>query len=95
MTQMIFAFGAYELDTRVFELRHRQTGPIPVEPQVFDVLAYLVRHRDRVVPKEELLEQLWSNRFVSETTLTHDSRRRAERWATRARRRRARGGNRE
>jgi DNA-binding winged helix-turn-helix (wHTH) protein/tetratricopeptide (TPR) repeat protein len=66
---MIYAFGDYELDTRVYELRHAG-NPRPVEPQVFDVLAYLVRNRDRVVSKEELLEKLWPDRFVSEATLT-------------------------
>jgi tetratricopeptide (TPR) repeat protein len=43
---------------------------VPVEPQVFDVLAYLVRHRDRVVPKTELLDEVWGDRFVSESALT-------------------------
>ncbi|MCM2314904.1 MAG: AAA family ATPase [Thermoanaerobaculia bacterium] len=66
---MIYAFGPYELDTRVYELRRSGTVR-PVEPQVFDVLAYLARHRDRLVSKEELLEKLWPDRFVSETTLT-------------------------
>src|SRR5262249_21477545 len=66
---MIYAFGQYELDTRVYELR-RAGAVRPVEPQVFDVLVYLVRNRDRVVSKEELLENLWPDRFVSETTLT-------------------------
>lgn len=66
---MIYAFGAFELDTRVFELR-RAGIAIPLEPQVFDVLAYLIRHRDRLISKEELLEKLWSDRFVAETTLT-------------------------
>jgi len=66
---MIFAFGAYELDTRVYELR--SGGSVcPIEPQVFDVLVYLATHRDRVVSKEELLEKLWPDRFVSEATLT-------------------------
>ena len=41
-----------------------------VEPQVFDVLAYLVAHRDRVVPKTELLDAVWGDRFVSESALT-------------------------
>ncbi len=66
---MIYAFGPYELDTRVYELRHRQ-GVCAVEPQVFNVLAYLAEHRDRVVSKEELLAKLWQDRFVSEATLT-------------------------
>src|SRR3954454_474410 len=66
---MIYAFGLYQLDTRVFELRHR--GDVcPVEPQVFNVLAYLAEHRDRVVSKDELLEKLWPDRIVSDTTLT-------------------------
>lgn len=66
---MIYEFGSYELDTRVFELRH--AGSVcAIEPQVFDVLAYLAEHRDRVISKEELLEKLWPDRFVSETTLT-------------------------
>ena len=66
---MIYAFGQYELDTRVYELR--RSGEVrAVEPQVFDVLAYLVSNRDRVVSKDELLEKLWPDRFVSETTLT-------------------------
>jgi DNA-binding winged helix-turn-helix (wHTH) protein/tetratricopeptide (TPR) repeat protein len=66
---MIYAFGPWELDTRVYELRHR--GSVcPIEPQVFDVLAYLAANRDRVVSKEELLEKVWQERFVSETTLT-------------------------
>jgi pimeloyl-ACP methyl ester carboxylesterase/DNA-binding winged helix-turn-helix (wHTH) protein len=58
-----------ELDTDVFELR-RAGEPVKVEPQVFDVLVHLVRHRDRVVPKEELLDEVWGDRFVSESALT-------------------------
>jgi predicted ATPase/DNA-binding winged helix-turn-helix (wHTH) protein len=41
-----------------------------VEPQVFDVLVYLARHRDRVVTKNELLDNIWGDRFVSESALT-------------------------
>ena len=66
---MIFCFGPYELDTRLYELR-RSGSACPIEPQVFNVLAYLAEHRDRVVSKEELLEKVWQDRFVSETTLT-------------------------
>ena len=43
---------------------------MPVEPQVFDVLRYLVEHRERVVTKEELLDNIWGDRFVSESALT-------------------------
>src|SRR5215207_9927146 len=58
-----------ELDTELYELRRAGTR-VHLEPQVFDVLAYLVEHRDRVVPKVELLDNVWGNRFVSESALT-------------------------
>ena len=41
-----------------------------LEPRAFDVLAYLLAHRERVVAKEELLDELWGDRFVSESALT-------------------------
>ncbi len=66
---MIYRFGDIELDTTLFELRRRGV-PVPVEPQVFDVLTYLILHRDRVVTKEELLDNVWGDRFVSESALT-------------------------
>jgi DNA-binding winged helix-turn-helix (wHTH) protein len=51
------------------ELRHLGET-VALEPRVFDVLAYLVHHRDRVVPKEELLDEVWGDRFVSESALS-------------------------
>ena len=66
---MICRFGEFELDEDVFELR-RGGRPVAVEPKVFNVLAYLVHHRDRVVPKDELFEQLWPGEFVSDSALT-------------------------
>lgn len=61
--------GSIELDEQLFEVR-RDGAPVPLEPQAFDVLVYLVRHRDRVVPKEELMDAVWGGRFVSETAVT-------------------------
>jgi predicted ATPase/pimeloyl-ACP methyl ester carboxylesterase/DNA-binding winged helix-turn-helix (wHTH) protein len=66
---VIFEFDDFELDTERFELR-RSGRAVHVEPQVFDVLRYLVDHRDRVVSKEELLDNVWGDRFVSESALT-------------------------
>jgi DNA-binding winged helix-turn-helix (wHTH) protein/predicted ATPase len=66
---MIHAFDGYELDLARYELR-RDGDVVPVEPQVFDVLVYLVEHRDRLVTKEELLDNVWGDRFVSESALT-------------------------
>ncbi|MBN2623030.1 MAG: alpha/beta fold hydrolase, partial [Acidimicrobiales bacterium] len=66
---MRYRFEDCELDTDALELR-RSGEPVQVEPQVFDVLAHLLRHRRRVVPKEELLDEVWGDRFVSESALT-------------------------
>lgn len=66
---MIYVFGDCELDLTRFELR-RAGAVEPVEPQVFDVLAVLLRERDRVVSKDDLLDAVWGNRFVSESALT-------------------------
>jgi pimeloyl-ACP methyl ester carboxylesterase/DNA-binding winged helix-turn-helix (wHTH) protein len=64
-----FAFDGCELDVQRLELR-RDGQAVAVEPQVFDVLVHLLRHRDRVVSKEELLDEVWGDRFVSESALT-------------------------
>lgn len=62
-------FDGFELDPAARELRG-PGGPVHVEQQVFDVLLHLVRHRDRVVAKTELLDEIWGDRFVSESALT-------------------------
>ena len=66
---MRYVFGDYEVDMQRDELRHRGI-PCPLESQVFQVLVYLVQHRDRVVSKAELLEYLWPQQYISETTLS-------------------------
>ncbi len=65
----VHSFDDLELDTALFELR-RQGAKVPLEPQAFDVLVYLVSHRDRVVPKEELMDAIWGGRFVTEAAVT-------------------------
>ena len=62
-------FAGCEFSIERHELR-RDGQVVPIEPQVFDVLAYLVHHHDRLVPKAELLDQVWGSRFVSESALT-------------------------
>ena len=64
-----FRFGDYELDSVQQELRHHGAA-VPIEPQVFDVLAYLVQHRTRIVSKDELFETVWRGRMVSDSTLS-------------------------
>src|SRR3954454_20276720 len=48
----------------------RAGAPIPLEPKAFDVLVYLVRHGDRVVTKDELLDAVWTGTFVTPNVLT-------------------------
>ena len=66
---MQFLFGDFALDTGRRELR-RGSEPVAVEPQVFDLLVYLVNNRDRVVSKDDLIASIWGGRIVSESTLT-------------------------
>jgi DNA-binding winged helix-turn-helix (wHTH) protein/pimeloyl-ACP methyl ester carboxylesterase len=66
---MRFQFDNYGLDLERRELR-RGGDLVQVEPQVFDLLAYLVAHRDRVASKDDLLAAVWHGRIVSESTLT-------------------------
>jgi TolB-like protein len=64
-----FRFTDHVLDVARRELR-RGGEPITLEPQVFDLLVYLIRNHDRVVSKDDLLEAVWGGRIVSESTLT-------------------------
>jgi TolB-like protein len=64
-----FLFSDHRLDTDRRELR-RGSEAIAVEPQVFDLLVYLVENRDRVVSKDDLIASVWGGRIVSDSTLT-------------------------
>ncbi|MBI1777602.1 MAG: winged helix-turn-helix domain-containing protein [Proteobacteria bacterium] len=66
---MQFILEDHVLDVARRELR-RGTDLIPLEPQVFDLLVYVIRNRDRVVSKDDLLQAVWGGRIVSESTLT-------------------------
>ncbi len=66
---VVLAFGRYRLDIERRELR-RGTELIELEPRAFDLLAFLVRQRDRVVSKDDLLQAVWHGRIVSEFALT-------------------------
>jgi TolB-like protein len=68
-TALQFHFANHQLDTNRRELR-RGGEIVAVEPQVFDLLVHLVRHRDHVVTKDDLFEHIWQGRIVSESTLT-------------------------
>jgi len=65
---LTYLFADYLLDSERRELR-RGSDIVPVEPQVFDLLHYLIRHRSRVVTKDELIAEVWKRRIVSDSTL--------------------------
>jgi DNA-binding winged helix-turn-helix (wHTH) protein len=64
-----FAFGDHVLDLDRRELR-RGADLVALEPQVFDLLVYLVQNRHRVVSKDDLSATVWGGRIVSASTLT-------------------------
>jgi TolB-like protein/Tfp pilus assembly protein PilF len=66
---LLYLFEDYALDTDRRELR-RRNGLLAVAPKVFDLLAYVIGNRDRVVSKGELLAAIWEARIVSESALT-------------------------
>lgn len=66
---MIYQFGNCSLDVDRQELR-RGLNLIAVEPQVLDLLQYLIRNRNRVVSKDDLVANVWKGRIVSDSTLT-------------------------
>lgn len=65
---MLFRFGGCTFDTRAYELS-RDGESRRLAPKVFQVLHYLLTHRERVVTKQELSEQIWPDLFVSDSTL--------------------------
>src|SRR4051794_30739490 len=66
---MILKINGCSIDTDAYELR-RNGELVPVEPQVFDLLVYLLRNPDRVVTKDEIIEHIWSGRSVSDAALS-------------------------
>ena len=66
---MDFRFADFEIDLARRELR-RGGATVHIEPQVFDLLVHLIRNRDRIVSKDELIEVIWHGRIVSEAALS-------------------------
>jgi TolB-like protein len=64
-----YLFEEYAFDTDRREL-HRGADVVPVAPQVFDLLDYLIRNRERVVSKDDLINAIWNGRSVSDAALT-------------------------
>ncbi|WP_228375164.1 alpha/beta fold hydrolase [Demequina iriomotensis] len=69
MADRVYRFEDFELDPARFQLT-RAGEPVRVEPRAFDLLRLLTSHHDRVVTKQEILEQVWETEFVSDAALT-------------------------
>ena len=67
--KLLYLFEDYGLDTDRREL-YRGANLISVEPKVFDLLAYMIRNRERVVSKDDLVAAIWDGRIVSDSALT-------------------------
>src|SRR3954462_14452748 len=68
MGQVKFNFDNHILDTDRRELR-RGADLVAMQPQVFDLLVHLLKHRDRVVRRDDLIALVWGGRVVSDSTL--------------------------
>jgi DNA-binding winged helix-turn-helix (wHTH) protein len=64
-----YLFEEYAFDTDRREL-HRGAEMVSVTPQVFDLLDYLIRNRERVVSKDDLINAIWSGRIISDAAVT-------------------------
>lgn len=60
----------FVVDTSLFRITS-DGRDVPVEPRVFDLLVYLILHRDRVISREELFQEVWSGRNVTDATLSN------------------------
>ena len=65
---MNYLFGQFSVDTRQYQLSF-DDEPVPVEPLVFDLLVYLIENRNRVVGRDELLDNLWRGKVVTDAAL--------------------------
>jgi len=66
---MIYRFDRFELDTDRYELRSGGAA-VSLEPQVFALLSYLVSNPERMVSREELIENVWDGRVVSDSAIS-------------------------
>jgi DNA-binding winged helix-turn-helix (wHTH) protein/TolB-like protein/Tfp pilus assembly protein PilF len=69
-TGRAYRVGAFLVDPDRYRITHGDLA-VPVEPKVFDLLVHLIRHRDRVLTREELFEAIWEGRPVSDATLSN------------------------
>jgi Tol biopolymer transport system component/DNA-binding winged helix-turn-helix (wHTH) protein len=69
--EMVYRFEQFEVDDREFRFSDRHT-PVSVEPKALRLLIYLIQNRNRLVPKQELLDKVWPDAIVTENVLTRE-----------------------
>ena len=67
---MLYRFNDIEINLEQYEIRD-QDKILSVEPKVFDLIVYLIEHRVRIISRDELFEQVWQGRTVSDTSLSN------------------------
>ncbi|MFC3123219.1 winged helix-turn-helix domain-containing protein [Agaribacter flavus] len=67
---MNYQVGGFEIDTNNYCI-NKDSSAIAVEPKVFDVIVYLIKHADRVVTRQEFFDELWQGLAVSDATLSN------------------------
>src|SRR5512145_2387249 len=67
---MNYQVGPFTIEPARYRIRAGD-GTLPVEPKVFDLLVHLIRHRDRVLTREQLFQSVWDGREVSDATLSN------------------------
>jgi DNA-binding winged helix-turn-helix (wHTH) protein len=67
----VYAFGEFRLDVLARTLWRSGAGAVPLPSRAFDSLVYLVKHRDRLVPKNELIDAVWPDVVVTDDSLIH------------------------
>src|ERR1044072_993846 len=70
-TELVYRFGPFTLETSERVLRNGD-APVAITPKAFDILLLLVRSEGRLVSKQQLLETIWPDTFVEESTLTQN-----------------------
>src|SRR5262245_60452088 len=66
---MSYRIGEYLIDPAAYEIR-RDDALLPVEPQVLELLVFLIENRQRTLTKDEIIDRVWKGRIVSDATLS-------------------------
>jgi len=67
---MRYQFDRFTIDTSQYLILHN-SSPVACEPKVFDVIVYLIEHRERLISRDELFDNVWRGRTVSDTSLSN------------------------